>query len=378
MNILHLLSWFPKPDDPTLGNFCIRQINALPEDCHSIILSVYEDKNLHGKPFIDQQDNEHFTHLQIHFSAPKCKFLKKLRILQLYQSGLKYIRKHFFNPDLIHLHVAYPLGQVALLWKRLYKIPYVLTEHWTIYQPQNDALLKGRWKRLIVRIGNNASAILPVSLDLQRNMERAGIHNRFHVIYNLVQTDTFRLGAPHQDEKKQILHVSTLRDEAKNFSGILRVIERLKEIRTDFELHIIHDYDAPQFKTYVKEHHLDEFVIFEGRKTSEEVAVFFYKSDFFLLFSNFENLPCVIVESFASGVPVLSTNAGGIAEIVDDTRGRIIRIGDEDALLDQLQFMLDHARDFDREAIRAYALRTFSAEQIGGEIWDAYEEAVGR
>ena len=195
MNILHLLSWFPKPDDPTLGNFCIRQINALPDDCHSVILSVYADQEHHGKPFIDEQKSERFTHLQIHFQVPQCKILKKLRMLRLYQYGLRYIKKHYFTPDLVHLHVTYPLGIVALLWKRLYKLPYILTEHWTIYQPQNDAVLKGLWKRVIVRIGNNASAILPVSLDLQKNMERAGIHNNYRVIYNLVQTDTFRLGA---------------------------------------------------------------------------------------------------------------------------------------------------------------------------------------
>ena len=34
MNILHLLSWFPTPDDPTLGNFCVRMIDALPD--HSL------------------------------------------------------------------------------------------------------------------------------------------------------------------------------------------------------------------------------------------------------------------------------------------------------------------------------------------------------
>ena len=376
MNILHLLSWFPKPDDPTLGNFCIRQINALPDDCHSVILSVYEDKHLHGKPFIDQQQGEHFIHLQIHFAAPKCKILKKIKILQLYQYGLKYVQKHFFNPDLVHLHVAYPLGQVALLWKKIYGIPYVLTEHWTIYQPQNDDLFKGRWKRLITRIGNNAAAILPVSQDLQSNMERAGIHNDFHVIYNSVKTDIFHLGEKIHAEKKQILHISTLRDEAKNFSGILRTLERLKNIRTDFELHVIHDYEALEFKRYVKEHELDDVVFFEGKKTPEEIADFFNRSDFFLLFSNFENLPCVIVESFASGVPVLSTDVGGIAEIVNDTRGRLLTAKDEDALLEQLQFMIDHAGNFNKTEIRNYAVETFGSEQIGKKIRDVYDKAM--
>ena len=54
MNLLHLLSWFPTPDDPTMGNFCVRMIDALPEDCHSVILSVC-DGNLEAKKQVSEE-----------------------------------------------------------------------------------------------------------------------------------------------------------------------------------------------------------------------------------------------------------------------------------------------------------------------------------
>ena len=73
-----------------------------------------------------------------------------------------------------------------------------------------------------------------------------------------------------QGSKKHILHISTLRDEAKNFSGILHTIERLRQQRDDFELHVIHDYDAPEFKAFVKEHNLSDCVFFHGKKTSAD------------------------------------------------------------------------------------------------------------
>jgi glycosyltransferase involved in cell wall biosynthesis len=312
-------------------------------------------------------------------------------MLRMYQYGLKYIKKRFFKPDLIHLHVAYPLGQVALLWKKLFGYKYVLTEHWTIYQPQNKDVLVGGLKRKIVKIANNAELIMPVSLDLQRCMEGHGVHNRFKVIYNLVNTDMFKLrqlpcidsslrtGLRRNDmqgSKKHILHISTLRDEAKNFSGILRVIERLRQQRDDFELHVIHDYDAPEFKAFVKEHHLEDCVFFHGKKASSEVAEAYQQADFFLLFSNFENLPCVIVEAFASGVPVLSTAVGGIAEILSPERGILISQGDEDALLQGMNQMLEHFSEYDRTAIRQYALSTFSNGIIGKQIFEAYKEVI--
>ena len=399
MNILHLLSWFPRPDDPTLGNFCVRMIDALPEDCHSVILSVCDGKDMTKSFEVKEIQGAHHTHVQIYIRPPKVNAIRKLKMLLMYQYGLKYIKKHFFNPDLIHLHVTYPLGQVALLWKKLLGYKYVLTEHWTIYQPQNKDVLVGKLKRKIIKIANNAELIMPVSLDLQRCMEGHGVNNRFQVIYNLVNTDMFKLREPlcidsslptnlHRNDmqgstendmhvwKKHILHISTLRDEAKNFSGILRTIEKLKQQRDDFELHVIHDYDAPEFKAFVKDHHLEDCVIFQGKKTSAEVAEAYQNADFFVLFSNFENLPCVIVEAFASGVPVLSTSVGGIAEILSPERGILIPQGDEDALLQGMKQLLDHSSEYDRQAIRDYAIKTFAAQNIGQQIFEQYKKVV--
>ena len=376
MNILHLLSWFPTPDDPTLGNFCVRMIDALPEECHSVILSVCDGKNLTKSFEVKEIAGTHHTHVQIYIRPPKISAIRKLKMLWMYQYGLKYIKKHFFKPDLIHLHVAYPLGQMALLWKKLYDYKYVMTEHWTIYQPQNKDVLVSGLKKKIVRIANNAELIMPVSLDLQHCMEGHGVRNNFKVIYNLVNTDMFKLGQPQSSSKKRILHISTLRDEAKNFSGILRVIERLRQQRDDFELHVIHDYEAPEFKAFAKEHNLSDCVIFHGKKTSAEVAQAYQQADFFVLFSNFENLPCVIVEAFASGVPVLSTAVGGISEILSPERGILIPQGDEDALLHGMIQMLDHSSEYDREAIRDYAIKTFAAQNIGQQIFEVYKEVV--
>ena len=398
MNILHLLSWFPTPDDPTLGNFCVRMIDALPEECHSVILSVCDGKDMTKSFEVKEIPGVRHTHVQIYIRPPKINAIRKLKMLRMYQYGLKYIKQRFFNPDLIHLHVTYPLGQVALLWKKLLGYKYVLTEHWTIYQPQNKDVLVGKLKRKIIKIANNAELIMPVSLNLQRCMEGHGVNNRFQVIYNLVNTDMFKLREPPCIDsnrttsarndlqgsikndihvwKKHILHISTLRDEAKNFSGILRTIERLRKQRDDFELHVIHDYDAPEFKTFVKEHHLEDCVIFHGKKTSAEVAQAYQDADFFVLFSNFENLPCVIVEAFASGVPVLSTSVGGIAEIVSPERGILIPQGNEEALLQGMNQLLDHSSEYDRQAIRDYAIKTFAAQNIGQQIFEAYKEVI--
>ena len=82
------------------------------------------------------------------------------------------------------------------------------------------------------------------------------------------------------------------------------------------------------------------------------------------------------MEAFASGLPVLSTAVGGISEILSPERGILISQGDEDALLQGMNTMLDHCHEYDHEAIRQYALSTFSNDIIGRQILEAYKEVV--
>ena len=89
MNILHLLSWFPTPDDPTLGNFCVRMIDALPEECHSVILSVCDGKGMTKSFEVKEIKGAHHTHVQIYIRPPKINAIRKLKMLRMYQYGLK-------------------------------------------------------------------------------------------------------------------------------------------------------------------------------------------------------------------------------------------------------------------------------------------------
>ena len=82
------------------------------------------------------------------------------------------------------------------------------------------------------------------------------------------------------------------------------------------------------------------------------------------------------MEAFASGVPVLSTAVGGIAEILSPERGILIPSGDEDALLNGMNTLLNHCQEYDRKAIRDYAIKTFAAQNIGQQIYAEYKKVI--
>ncbi|MCB4234228.1 glycosyltransferase family 4 protein [Kaistella anthropi] len=57
---------------------------------------------------------------------------------------------------------------------------------------------------------------------------------------------------------------------------------------------------------------------------SQEVSEKMRASDCFVLFSDYENFPCVLLESLSTGTPVIATKVGGIPEVVNEKNGILI------------------------------------------------------
>jgi len=162
-------------------------------------------------------------------------------------------------------------------------------------------------------------------------------------------------------------------------TGILNVMNKLSRIRKDFSLHIISDGNQQPFIEKAMQLSLnDKFVFFHGAKKTMEVAEMMKRSDFLLLFSNYENLPCVIVEAYSCGLPVVSTDVGGISEHLTEKHGLLIKPGDEEALLHTLENMLDHVHEYDREFLHEYAEKNFSYENVGKKYFDVYSEIINK
>ena len=111
--------------------------------------------------------------------------------------------------------------------------------------------------------------------------------------------------------------------------------------------------------------------------TEEEVANHFNEHDSFVLFSDYENLPCVLVEAQVSGMPIIATDVGGVKEIVDSkSKGIIINARDEYALLESLHNILDDFRNYNLEEIRALAIQKYGEEAIGETMINVYKKVL--
>jgi len=101
-------------------------------------------------------------------------------------------------------------------------------------------------------------------------------------------------------------------------------------------------------------------------------------ADFFVLPSLWESLPCVLIESMASGIPVVATNVGGIPEIINKKTGILIPPKNEKTLTQTIDYMLDHCNSYSKRDIAKYAQKKFSYEVVAKTLLEIYKEALKR
>ncbi len=386
LNILFLSTWYPNRVSPRLGNFVEKHAEAVALTSNVASLFVCSDSSCKQTfEIIEELINNVFTitvyYKKIEHSIPVFSNAKKIfRYVRAYFKGFKIVQKHLHKIDLVHHNVVFPTGLIAWYLKKRKQIPYIITEHWTGYLPSKNTKLGWLQKVISKQIAINASCITPVSIDLRDAMINVGFKANYEIIYNVVDTKLF-YPKPNEEKKEKIkiIHISTLDDAHKNVSGMLRVTEQLSKQRNDFEIWFIGDGDAtPHIKTSTELKILNTFVFFDGIKSTMEVAEIMRNADCFLLFSNYENLPCVLVEALASGIPVVSSTAGGIHEHITEKFGLLVKPQDEKALLIALNKAIDNikAGKYNSEELSNYANQNFSYEKVGEKFNALYHQIV--
>jgi len=378
-NILFLSSWYPNRIKPTHGNFVFQHALAASQFHQVQLLYVCLDDQLKGGVEI-VKSNEPFPTTIAYIPKSNIPLIgsiwNNLRIILCYFNLSRELKKEGFHLELIHANVVYPIGIIARLLSIRHKIPYIITEHWTCYH--KVVLPRPSWiQQFLTRLAaNKASLILPVSEDLAQAMRSSGIHAEMDVVYNVIDTSLFVPGNPSVRKGNQLIHVSSLARLQKNPSLLFGAFAELLQWKPDLQLNIISDGDFSLFQEEIKQLNIEKQIVFHGTLEAQEIAQLLKGSDLFVLTSRFENLPCVLIESISAGVPIVSTNVGGIKEIVQSAHGQLVPSEDQNALVAAIKEELIRLDKYDSNVMHQKAIEQFSYQAIGKRFSEIYESIL--
>lgn len=279
--------------------------------------------------------------------------------------------------DVLHAHYAIPHASAALMAKAILRdsdieIPLVTTLHGT------DITLVGKnptYRPVVEHSMNHSDALTAVSNSLKQDtMEHFDMKRDIEVVYNFVDFNRFK---PAQDSgcrkrlapnnEKLLVHTSNFR-KVKRIEDVVKTFALVSD-KIDSKLLLIGDGpERDNIELLCRDLKLCEKVVFLGKQENlEEILPY---CDLFLLPSETESFGLSALEAMACGIPVVSSNTGGIPELnlegysgyllaVGDTKGMAVKsleiLQNEDTLQRFKQQALLHAQKFTLEkAVIAY------------------------
>ena len=171
-------------------------------------------------------------------------------------------------------------------------------------------------------------------------------------------------------------------EPVKNLPGLLRTFARLRAEQPAATLTLV-GYGAAEAALRAQAAGLGLLatgaVTFTGKLDRPAVAEQMRRAAALVLFSRTENLPCVLIEALASGLPVVATRVGGIPELVEDGRtGWLVPSEDEAALLAALHRVSGPERNalLPPAEMAARAEARYSFRAVGAALQRWYEAAM--
>jgi 1,2-diacylglycerol 3-alpha-glucosyltransferase len=306
-----------------------------------------------------------------------------------YSPGLTALLRRI-QPEIIHCHHPFLLGNAGLVQAKKLHIPVVFTYHTQYEQYAHYFPFPGRLVRWVTRFFvknfiRRIDLLVTPADSVKELIQEYGLAKEIEILPNPVEI-SFNQKADRMAMRKRysigdcflLLSVGRLGHE-KNLDLILKSFSILhRESKADLRLMLVGAGPAEEsLRQYARELGIDQQVIFTGLVKQEDLPGIYQAADLFLMASTTETFGIVIIEAMAAGLPVIAVEAKGSKDIIISGHNGILTAEDPQAFSAAIKSL--HSNENRRlamsQAARESAVR-YSVENLTDELVSLYEEAI--
>jgi glycosyltransferase involved in cell wall biosynthesis len=314
------------------GNFVRRFAELLSQQHQVTVLHVTPDPDLEGWSLEVSTKKEIFGKLVTAYYAGGGARVQ--RLVNRSRAWTAVRQAYRGTPDLIHAHVLIDGGIVAMRMARQLGVPFIVSCHSSRYlegETWRDRPLD-YW--LARRAARRAFALLPVSTALANGLRMADMKSKFDVVPNLIDHKHF--APPSQIPSREGFHLLHLSDFSwqKRLDILLVAFDLALQKNKSLQLTIAGNGNPDLVKKLLAKHpEVATAITLEGELSRTEVAERMGEHDLFVLSSEVETQGIVLTEALCCGLPVVTTNCGGPADLgLTPEDGTIVPVNDPRAL----------------------------------------------
>ncbi|MBN2087485.1 glycosyltransferase family 4 protein [Candidatus Peregrinibacteria bacterium] len=247
-----------------------------------------------------------------------------------YRHAKKLMKLKSYN--IVHAFFGIPCGYIAMKLG----LPYIVSLRGSdvpFFNERYTLLDRLIFKRLSGKIWKKAKAVIANSEELKALALKSHPNQKIDIIHNGVDVDTFQNVPSSKRDKFTILCVSRLTSR-KGISFLIKAFAKLNSTN-DCVLTIVGGGNREiELKNLAKDLGVDKSIEFLGAVSKEEIPKSYRSSDVFVLPSLYEGMSNSCLEAMASGIPVVTTDTGGMKELLDNDM--IIRKQDSESIFEVL------------------------------------------
>ena len=281
--------------------------------------------------------------------------------------SLRHIRE--WKPDVIHAHFAVPTGALALASSTVTRVPYVLTAHLGDLPggnpDQTDSLFRAL-DPLIRPIWAKASGT-SASSSFAAGLARAAYRVEPRMILNGISMDGRPFAARPPASPLALAAIGRFNPQ-KNFPWMIEALSGC-----DFPWHLTLIGDGSQraeVEAALRKSRLENRVTLAGWVPEPRMREILSLTDILLMPSTSEGNPVAAIEALKTGVAILGSNIGGLADLIDDgSNGFAVPIETPAAFRERLAAMASDPALLTRMKNRSLEMSAnFDIEVIGEEF----------
>lgn len=383
MHILIVASWYKNAENPIAGSFIEEQARMLQRRGHTVaVLHAYINGTfrdmLSGRKelFTEENDKGMVTmRLATNVYVPK---IRQLSYSRLCHKALKCVRNYIRSNgkiEVIHSHAMFMGGVVANYMSRKLNIPYFHTEHTSgfIFRPEQYTSADIQLAKKVYE--QSRQSFFVSHFAKERIAKLCGMNEKkCRVLHNVVSPLFFEKYNCQKFDHFTFLAIGNF-IPLKNFDKIIEAWSRYVRTRQADKLIIVGDGPLKsEMENLIKTLNLTDSVKMLPRQSREATARLMHQSHVVLSASSIETFGMTLAEALASGIPVISTNSGGVTDIVNPSNGIWLDSISTKAIEKGMSEMREKYSFFNPVELRNYANERFSEEAIYGKLTEWYQQ----
>lgn len=370
MRIFFFPSWYPTDKHPQNGNFILEHAKAVALH-HEVFYFTFETKTNLKQPLLIEK-HQHFTWVK------GCYRNHPIAIVQWWRkyNALKCAICQLQPLDVLHVHVLTQWFIPLLYLSKKYRIPLLVTEHWTRYF-HSPKFSKSWWELQLIRLfAPKKQLCTTVSKVLANAMKPFFPSWEFAVVPNVIDVETFSTYTHQPQETFTLLHISSLQDWQKGVYELVEVFLELKDTNPQIKLVFIGGTPDKKLQQLIKTCSDADAIQVLGVLSPEEVALWMSKSSVLVLNSRFETFCKVIYEAAVVGLPVIAPDLPAIREFFQTDMGVLFPVGNRSALKQALLTSIQ--QPIRTSSQKQKMLELFGKEVVANRFDHVYQNLIER